>query len=965
MIIDGNALIHRSFHALPPTMMTRAGEMTNAVYGFTTVLIKALKELKPDYVALTLDRAAATFRHQEYKEYKATRVKAPDDLYAQIPRVKEIADAFGIPIYEKDGYEADDLIGTIAHKVDGEVEKIILTGDLDTLQLVNPHVKVYTMHKGLMENLIYDDDLVIEKYGLKPEQMVDFKALRGDPSDNIPGVKGIGEKTAVELLKEFKTLEKVYDYINRVESRESKVASQEKIKPRIIELLKQYKDDAFLSKKLVTIDLNAPIKFDLDSAEFGKMDKEKIVKLFSELEFKSLLPRIKDLGIEAAATGAVQAERDDAAPTKHAAIAGFESKFERNKKLFKYVLVDDDKKFDDFFKKLKQQNEFTFDTEVTDFDPMISELLGISFAWHEAKAHYLNLKAQSSKLRSKAQNPTLFDFFTPNNSQASIKSDWLVKLKSIFENRKIKKCGHNMKFDIRVMRHYGIETEGIAFDTMIASYLLNPGSRQHNLDAITFTELGFEKISKDELLGKGKDKINFSQVPTEKLAIYSCEDADFTNRLKLKLGKELKENQLEKLFHDIEMPLVKVLSIMEDNGILIDTGYLEKLGKQVNSGIEKLEEKIWKLAGEKFNISSTKQLKEILFEKLKISTEGIGKTKTGHSTAADELQKMKDSHKIIPLIMEYRELTKLANTYIDSLPQLINPKTGRIHTSFNQAVTATGRLSSTEPNLQNIPIRTGLGREIRKAFVAEKGYKLVSLDYSQIELRLAAHMSSDKKMMDAFKKGLDIHSATAAEINEVPLEKVTQTMRREAKAINFGLIYGQGARGLSQTADIPYERAREFIEHYFKSYKGVKKYIEESIASARDKGYAETLFGRRRYLPEINSSVMQVRKNAERMAINTPLQGTAADMIKAAMVNIGKQMAAIGGQIATNNLSEARMLLQVHDELLFEIKAEMVGKYAAELKEIMENVIKLKVPVVVDVSAGDNWGELEKLELRN
>ncbi len=948
MIIDGNALIHRSFHALPPTMITKSGEMTNAVYGFTTVLIKAIKELKPDYIALTLDRAAPTFRHEEYKEYKATRVKAPDDLYAQIPRVREVAGAFGIPIFEKDGYEADDLIGTIAKKVDSNVEKIILTGDLDTLQLVNAHIKIYTMHKGLMENLIYDEKMVEERYGLTPEQMIDFKALRGDPSDNIPGVRGIGEKTAVGLLKEFGYLEKIYDYIGRVENRKSKIESLERIKPRIFELLRQYKNDAFLSKKLVTIDLEAPIKFNLDEARFGKMDKERIVKLFSELEFRSLLPRIKDLGKEneMAGTG-----HDDANPNNK--MVGYENKFERNKKSFKYVLVDDDKKFDNFYKKLTAQKQFTFDTETTDFDPLTGNLLGISFSWKEGEAYYLNFQFPISNF----QKENLFNYNKSKDLPEKARHPWLLKLKPVFEDVKLKKAGHNMKFDIRVMRSHGIETRGAEFDTMVASYLLNPGSRQHNLDAVTFSELGFEKISKADLMGKGRDKIPFGAVPASKLFLYSCEDADFTERLAEKLGNELKENNLDKLFGEIEMPLVQVLSVMEDSGILLDKNYLKKLSRTVHRDIEKIEEKIWKTAGEKFNISSTKQLKQILFEKLEISTDGIGKTKTGHSTAADELQKMKGEHKIIPMIMEYRELAKLANTYIDTLPALINPKTGRIHTSYNQAVTATGRLSSTEPNLQNIPIRTGLGREIRKAFVAEKNFKLVSLDYSQIELRLAAHMSGDKKMLEAFKQGLDIHISTAAEINEVPLEKVTKEMRREAKAINFGLLYGQGPRGLSQTADIPYGRAKEFIEHYFKIYKGVNKYIEGSIAAVREKGYAETLFGRRRYLPEINSSVMQVQKNAERMAINTPLQGTAADMIKVAMVNIAKRLAAINYQ------SEVRMLLQVHDELLFEIKEDKVKMYAKIIKDLMESVIRLKVPIIADASSGDNWGELDRLNL--
>ena len=949
MIIDGNALIHRSFHALPPTLTTRSGEMVNAVYGFTAVLVRALRELRPEYVVLTLDRAEPTFRHIEYKEYKATRVKAPDDLYSQIPWVKEIAKAFGVPIFEKAGFEADDLIGTIVNSTDGKIDKIILTGDLDTLQLVNSHTKAYTMHKGVSESIIYDEKMVKERYGLDPSQMIDYKALRGDPSDNIPGVRGIGEKTATELLKEFKTLDGVYLYIELNDKKlgigKWEAEKNTKIKPRIIELLRNNKETAYLSKKLSIIKLDVDIDFDLEQAKFGQLDREKIIELFSELEFKSLLPRLKDIDIQPEQT---LAEKHESGPT---------DKFGRNKNLFHYQLIDDDKKFDNFLAKLSARPDFTFDTEITDFDPLIGSLIGISFSWTKGEAYFVAITDhQPPTTDPREQQMNLF------NPVSSIKSTekihhWLEKLQPIFENDKIKKYGHNIKFDVRVMRNHGIETNGVDFDTMIASYLLNPGSRQHNLDTVTFTELGFEKINKDDLLGKGKDKITFGEVPMERMMLYSCEDADFTNRLVDRLSNLLKENDLEKLFHEMEMPLVKVLAEIEDNGIKIDVPYLNKLSKKLNNDIKSLEKKIWKLADSEFNISSTQQLREILFDKLQISSKGIGKTKTGISTAADELFKMKDEHKIIPLIQDFRELRKLTTTYIDTLPKIVNKKTDRIHTSYNQAVTATGRLSSTEPNLQNIPIRREVGREIRKAFIAEKGHKLISLDYSQIELRLAAHMSGDKKMIDAFKRGVDIHSATAAEINQVSIDKVTKEMRREAKATNFGILYGQGPHGLSQTADIPYNRAKEFIRNYFEVYKGVKKYIDGSIDTAREKGYAETLFGRKRYLPEINSSVMQVMKNAERMAVNTPLQGTAADMLKVAMIQTNKFL----HKINKDHPRVAKMLLTVHDELLFEITEDMVEKISKQLKEIMENVIKLKIPIVVDLSVGENWGELKKI----
>jgi len=557
------------------------------------------------------------------------------------------------------------------------------------------------------------------------------------------------------------------------------------------------------------------------------------------------------------------------------------------------------------------------------------------------------------------------DLFNYQNKKSEVRSTktahpWLAAMKPVFADEKVKKYGHNMKFDIEVMHTASLEVCGADFDTMIASYLLNPGTRQHNLDAVTFTELNFEKISKDDLLGAGKDKIAFNAVATEKLALYSCEDADFTNRLVSKLSKQLKEQKMIGLFRQIEMPLISVLAEMEENGVKLDEEFLKIMSRKLAKSLKTIEKKIHMLAGTDFNINSTKQLKEILFEKLEIPADLVAKTKTGLSTAADELLKLKDFHPIIPQLLEYRELSKLSSTYVNALPLLVNKKTGRLHTSFNQTIAATGRLSSTEPNLQNIPVRTELGREIRKAFTAEKGYKLLSLDYSQIELRLAAHMSDDKKMIAAFKRGDDIHTATAAEINRVKPEDVTREMRREAKAVNFGILYGQGPHGLSQSADIPYARAKEFIDKYFAIYGGIKEFIERSISEARESGYAETMLGRRRNLPEINSSVVQVRKAAERMAVNTPLQGTAADMIKSAMIAVHEL---IEKKYARDK--SVRLILQVHDELLLEVKAGAIAPAAAEIKKIMEEAVALKVPVIVDVSSGDNWGEMEAIEVRS
>ncbi|HTX86949.1 MAG TPA: DNA polymerase I [Candidatus Nanoarchaeia archaeon] len=933
MIIDGNALIHRSFHALPPTLRTKDGELVNAVYGFSAVLLKAWRELKPDYIALTLDMKGPTFRHKKYKEYKATRIKAPQDLYDQIPRVKEVAAAFNIPIFELQGFEADDLIGTIDKEVGPEVEKIIVTGDMDTLQLVDRSTKVFTMGHGLSESVVYDEARVKERYGLDPDQMIDYKALRGDPSDNIPGVRGIGEKTATELLQNFKTLDGVYDQL--------KIKKEKlKIKPRIIELLKEHKDEAYLSKDLATIKLDVPIKFDLAKCRAYDFDREKVAGVFSELGFKSLLPRVQDL------VNAHFKISDKSAYAKATA-----DKFERDRTEFKYVLVDDDKKFAKFFAALSKQKEFTIDTETTGFDPLLENLLGVSFSWKEGEAYYVQIKNKKEKIKNN-QN-SLFD--APEKDSTKNSNPWLKELKSILENSEIKKCGHNIKFDLRVLRHAGIDMKGIDFDTMIASYLLNPGTRAHNLDAVTFAELGFEKISTEDLLGQGKDKKTFATVETEKLGLYSCEDADFTHRLQAKLAKHLRDKDLLKLFDEIEIPLVPVLATVEDNGVILDKDFLAAMDKKLAKRISGLKKKIWSLAGGEFNINSTHQLKEVLFDKLLISTTGIGHTKTGYSTAADELEKLKHEHEIIPLIQEYRELMKLQNTYVVALPILINPITGRVHTSFNQTVTATGRLSSSDPNLQNIPIRTELGQEIRKAFIAQKGWKIVSLDYSQIELRLAAHLSGDKRMIDTFERNLDIHTSTAAAINNVKIEEVTKKMRTEAKAINFGILYGQGAYGLAQNTDMPLNRAKEFIEHYFDLYKNIKTYTEEMVEFARQHGYVETLFGRRRYLPEITSQVAPVRAAAERMAVNTPLQGTNADMIKKAMILVQKL-------IDEKYSDSVKMIIQVHDELVFEMREDKMKEAAGRIQDIMRNILKLKVPVVVDIEIGDNWGEMEKLE---
>ncbi len=916
-IIDANAIIHRGFHALPP-LTTQDGVLVNAVYGFANILLKVLKDIKPDYIAVCFDVSRKTFRNRMYDEYKANREAGPQELYHQFEMVKELVRAFNMPQYAIKGYEADDLIGTLVEKTKGlPIEKIIVTGDMDALQLVDEKVKVYTLRKGIADTIIYDRQGVKEKYGFGPEQVVDYKALRGDPSDNIPGVPGIGDKTATELIKEFGNLEKIYAYVDKIKLKDLEDSGKDfKIKKRILKLLKEYKKQAFLSKKLATIKKNVRFKFDLAEAKIKPFDAERVVKLFRDWNFKTLISRIP-------AAEKIITKGQVSLFDKVNGKADKESKIRPG-----YHLVREKAELDQLIKKLKQQTELAVDTETDGLNPFRDNLIGISLAWQAGEAYYIPL--------------AVLDKF-------KIAKEIIAK---ILAAKEIKKIGHNIKFDLEVFQRAGFKLEGIAFDTMVASYLLNPGSRQHKLDTIVFNEFGYEMTPIEELIGpKGKKQLNMSEVDLELVADYAAEDADYTWRLYEVLKKRLAENKLADLMEQIEVPLIKVLAKMESYGVLVDREFLERMSSELADKIKKLEKQIYKMAGVEFNVRSPLQLKEVLFGRLNISTAGLAKTKTGISTAASELEKLRGRHKIIDLIEEHRELSKLKSTYTDALPELINPLTGRIHTSFNQTVTATGRLSSSDPNLQNIPIRSELGRQIRRAFVAPRGYQIVSIDYSQIELRIAAAMSGDKKMIEAFRRGEDIHTRTAAEVFEISPDKVTPEMRRKAKEVNFGIIYGLGPRGLAQRTGMSYDEALFFIEKYFDIFSGLKEYLEEIIALAHTQEYVETLFGRRRYLPEINAEHQGLRAQAERMALNHPLQGTAADLIKMAMIKVDKLIEDkfTDGQV--------KMILQVHDELVFEVKKQAVRQAAELIADEMETVHKLKVPIKVDVKVGENWGE--------
>ncbi len=910
IVIDANALLHRSFHALPP-LTTKDGQMINAVYGFLTVLFKVLKEFKPTHVAVAFDKAKKTFRHEQYAEYKAGRAKTPDEFYEQLPIVKEVLAAFHIPVYEQEGYEADDLIGTIAHDNErAKIDTIIVTGDKDAFQLIDDHTRVHTLRKGIADTVTYDAKAFVTRYGFAPIQMIDFKAIAGDPSDNIPGVKGIGEKGATALLQKFKTLEKIYEAID-------KQGDDVDIPKRQLTLLQKHKKEAFMSKQLATIVTDVDMQYQPEEAVLQPYDKQAVYQLFQTYEFKSLLNRLPDVpGVEPS-EGASAEESEDGAHSS----ANPKSKE-------KYSLVNTDAAFAEFLTAAEKQKVIAVDTESTNVDPFRAELLGISICWQAGTAYYINVKDHAT---------------------------WLPKIRAFLENPKIKKVGHNIKYDLAMLWQVDIDLRPITFDSMVASYLLNPGSRGHSLDNLAYETFGYEMQSITELIGKGKDQITMDMVPLDKVSWYAAEDADYTWQLYQYFTTELEEKNMTGLMEKIEVPLIPVLAMLEQNGVHIDTKFLGDLSKKTGAKIESLEKKIYDLAGTEFNINSPMQLKEVLFEKLKISSEGISKTKTGLSTAAAELEKLKDKHEIIPLLQEYRELAKLKSTYLDALPQLVNPKTKRVHTSFNQTITATGRLSSSDPNLQNIPIRTEEGRKIREAFVAAPGYSIVAADYSQIELRIIASIANDERMIKSFAEGEDIHRRTAADVNQIPLEEVTKQQRYEAKEVNFGILYGMGAWGLATRQGMSRERARAFIEKYFMVHPEIQEYIAATIALAHEQGYVETLFGRRRYLPDINASMPRVRAGAERMAINMPIQGTAADLMKVAMINIYQKLPDVS--------AETKMILQVHDELVFEVPDSEVQQVAAFIVEEMNTAYQLRVPIETEVEVGQNWGALTPLGL--
>jgi len=899
VLFDGNALIHRAFHALPPLTVSKTGEMVGAVYGFALMLLKIINEVKPTHYAIAFDMKAPTFRHQLFEQYKAQRPKAPEELVNQFGRVRQLVEAFHIPIFELEGYEADDILGTLSQQASNQdIETIIVSGDADTMQLVSPRVKIlHPRPKGsFSDTMLYDEAAVSQKYGVKPEQIADFKGLVGDPSDNIPGVSGIGEKTAVKLIQQFGSVEQIYDHIDEVTP------------ARLQALLRENEAIARQSKRLATIVIQTPISLNLDDCQVSQYDRHQVTELLRELEFVSLLPKLPQIEIENEASARVETkppQRD-------------------------YRIVNTTPALDELLNRLSAAKSFAFDLETTSLDPMSAQLVGISFSPAPGEAYYIPVGhvgwGQLEQLPLEQV---------------------IARLKPPLEDNTLAKLAHNGKYDMAVLAEYGITVKNLTFDTMLAAYLL--GEKSLSLKTLAFGKLAIEMTPITDLIGSGVKQISMSQVEIARVADYACADADMTGRLAEMLEAELHHQGLEQLFFQVELPLMPVLVRMERNGIALDTELLRQMSHRLGEQLLKLEAEIYNSIGHQFNINSPQQLSTVLFDELRLSP--ARKTKGGYSTGASVLEGLRGCHPIIEFILDYRQLSKIKSTYINALPGLINPKTRRVHTSFNQTRTATGRLSSSEPNLQNIPVRGELGKQARQAFIAPPGSYLLAADYSQIDLRALAHLSQDESLLAAFHRDEDIHTATAAQVFGVDPSAVTPDMRRVAKTVNFGVIYGMSDYGLEQATELSREEAAQFIAAYFEKYPGVKQYLESTKEQARKQGYVQTILGRRRSIPEINSANRQVREAAERMAINMPVQGTSADIIKVAMINLDREI--------DKRQLKSKMLLQVHDELIFEVPETEVEEMSQLVPKIMSTALELSVPLKVDVKVGTNWGEME------
>lgn len=920
-LLDAYALIYRSYYAfIKNPRVNSKGENTSAIFGFVNTLEEVLHKENPSHIAVAFDPAGPTFRHLEFEAYKAQREATPEDIKWSVPIIKQIVAAYNIPILEVAGYEADDVIGTIAKRADKDrFDVYMMTPDKDYGQLTEPHIFIYKPKYGSNDFDLLDDKKVMEKYGLSsPVQMIDLLGLMGDASDNIPGCPGVGEKTAIKLLNEFGSIENL-------------LAQSHQLKGALKKKVEDNREQILFSKFLATIKTDVPIEVEESDLERKEMNKEAIKSLFEMLEFRTFLNRMfNQTPTVVKAKGPVQGdlfarmEEVEEAKTPPPGELLSDSYSDIHSTSHRYTMIRSEEEMMRLCEKLLQEKEVCFDTETTGMDPLLSDLVGLSFAFKEGEAYYVPISADREEA----------------NLQAGI-------FKPFFENESITKIGQNLKYDILVLRNYDIYVKGKLFDTMIAHYLLNPEIR-HGMDYMAETYLKYRTIHIEELIGpRGKNQKSMRDVDPEIVTDYAAEDADITLKLKNILEKEIHENKQERLFYEIECPLVYVLADMEWNGVRLDLKALEELSTQYTLELQQIEKEITDMAGIEFNVNSPKQIGEILFDKLMI-VDKPKKTKTGqYKTSEEELEKIRSKHPIIEKILEQRGLKKLLGTYIDAFPLLINPRSGKIHTSFNQTVAATGRLSSTNPNLQNIPIRDERGKEMRKVFIPDEGCLFVSSDYSQIELRIMAHLSGDKNMIEAFNKGQDIHTATAAKIYKIPLEEVTGDMRRKAKTANFGIIYGITPFGLSERLTIPRSEAKELIDGYFATFPDVKQYMDRSIDLARERGFVETLMGRKRYLADINSRNAIVRGYAERNAINAPIQGSAADIIKMAMIRIFKRL--------EEEKLQSKMILQVHDELNFNVFPDELEEVKTIIKEEMENTCQLTIPLKTDIGVGKNW----------
>ncbi|MGQ8367044.1 DNA polymerase I [Glaciecola sp. 1036] len=914
VLVDGSSYLFRAFHGLPPLTNSK-GNDTGAIYGVVNMLRSLVKEYNPECMAVVFDAKGKTFRDDIYKEYKANRPPMPDELRTQIEPLHTIVKAMGFPLIVEDGVEADDVIGTLARQASEQGRAcVISTGDKDMAQLVDEHVTlINTMTKTTM-----DKQGVVEKFGIPAELIIDFLALKGDKVDNIPGVPGVGDKSAIAMLNGIGGVKAIYDNLEKIAELDFRGAKT------MANKMAEYKEQALLSYELATIKTDLSLEYKPDSLQMQEMDRATLKELFTELEFKKWLAEVsgeeKDYIEEA-----IGSKSESSSST-----TSVDSDFD----LSAYKIIFETSELDELISKLEKAEIYAIDTETTSLDYMEAEIVGLSFALSDNDAYYI---------------PVAHDY--PDAPDQLERDQVLAKLKPLLEDKNAKKVGQHIKYDQNVLANYDIELQGVICDTMLASYVLNSVATRHDMDSLALKYLGHKCVSFEEIAGKGAKQLTFNQLDIETSGQYAAEDADVTLRLYNKLSALLAEQDgLTEVLNDIEVPLSSILAKMEQRGVLIDSQMLSQQSQDLAKRIVSLEEQVHELAGEPFNLGSTKQLQHILFEKMELPV--IKKTPKGApSTSEDVLQELANDYELPALITQYRGLTKLKNTYTDKLPKMINHRTHRVHTSYHQAVAATGRLSSSDPNLQNIPIRTQEGRQVRQAFVPREGCKIVAADYSQIELRIMAHLSKDQGLLNAFKEGKDIHSATASEIFGTAVDDVTTNQRRSAKAINFGLIYGMSAFGLSKQLHISRQDAQTYMDKYFERYPGVLAYMEATREGVKKTGYVSTVFGRRLYLPDINASNGARRKGAERAAINAPMQGTAADIIKKAMIEVSNWISQLDDQ------EDISMIMQVHDELVFEIKEDKLDTFIPKICQLMENCVELSVPLIVEAGVGDNWDQ--------